>query len=52
MHAMMGELPFDGLSASGMGAYHGATGFHTFSHCKGIFLNLLWLLRPPFSHGG
>ena len=52
MHALVEELPFGGIGASGIGAYHGATGFRTFSHCKGVFLhsrfNFLWLLRPPF----
>ena len=52
MHALVEELPFGGIGASGIGAYHGARGFQTFSHCKGVFLhsrlNFLWLLRPPF----
>jgi hypothetical protein len=53
MHALVEELPFGGIGASGMGAYHGETGFRTFSHCKGVFLQsrlnfFLWLLRPPF----
>jgi coniferyl-aldehyde dehydrogenase len=52
MHALVEELPFGGVGASGIGAYHGEIGFQTFSHRKGIFLrsplNLLWLLRPPF----
>jgi hypothetical protein len=36
-----------------MGAYHGESGFQTFSHRKGVFqqsrFNLLWMLRPPFT---
>jgi coniferyl-aldehyde dehydrogenase len=52
MHALVEDLPFGGIGASGIGAYHGEIGFQTFSHCKGVFfqnrLNLLWLLRPPF----
>jgi acyl-CoA reductase-like NAD-dependent aldehyde dehydrogenase len=52
MHALVEELPFGGVGASGIGAYHGEIGFQTFSHRKGIFfhsqLNFLWLLRPPF----
>lgn len=28
------ELPFGGLGPSGMGAYHGRTGFETFSHIR------------------
>ncbi|AUP77516.1 aldehyde dehydrogenase [Flavivirga eckloniae] len=30
------RLPFGGVGASGMGAYHGKTGFNTFSHDKAI----------------
>ncbi|WP_425555817.1 aldehyde dehydrogenase [Flavivirga jejuensis] len=30
------RLPFGGVGASGLGAYHGKTGFDTFSHNKGI----------------
>ena len=30
------ELPFGGVGASGMGAYHGRTGFDTFSHRKAV----------------
>lgn len=30
------RLPFGGIGASGMGAYHGKTGFNTFSHNKAI----------------
>jgi aldehyde dehydrogenase (NAD+) len=30
------ELPFDGVGASGMGAYHGRSGFETFSHRKSV----------------
>lgn len=52
MHALVEELPFGGIGASGIGAYHGAIGFQTFSHCRGVFLqsrlNFLSLLRPPF----
>ena len=36
-------LPFGGVGASGMGAYHGKTGFDTFSHAKSV-------LRRP-EHG-
>ena len=53
MHALVEELPFGGIGASGIGAYHGRIGFQTFSHRKGVFLrsrlNFLWLLRPPFA---
>jgi coniferyl-aldehyde dehydrogenase len=53
MHALVEQLPFGGIGASGMGAYHGESGFQTFSHRKGVFqqsrFNLLWMLRPPFT---
>ncbi|WP_223476961.1 aldehyde dehydrogenase [Oricola indica] len=30
------ELPFGGVGASGMGAYHGKVGFETFSHMRAV----------------
>ena len=46
------DLPFGGIGASGMGAYHAEEGFHTFSHSKSILRkhgpNVLALLRPPY----
>ena len=46
------ELPFGGIGAAGMGAYHGERGFRTFSHEKPVFIQsrfgLAWLLRPPY----
>jgi coniferyl-aldehyde dehydrogenase len=52
MHVLVEDLPFGGIGASGVGAYHGEAGFQTFSHRKGVFLqsrwNGAWLLRPPF----
>ncbi|MDM0079009.1 coniferyl aldehyde dehydrogenase [Variovorax sp. J31P179] len=46
------ELPFGGVGASGMGAYHGAYGFRTFSKEKPVFhqsrLSGTALLRPPY----
>ena len=41
MQAGVPELPFGGVGASGMGSYHGRSGFETFSHAKSI-------LRRPF----
>jgi acyl-CoA reductase-like NAD-dependent aldehyde dehydrogenase len=45
-------LPFGGVGASGMGAYHGEWGFRTFSKEKPVFvqskLNGLALLYPPY----
>jgi coniferyl-aldehyde dehydrogenase len=46
------ELPFGGVGASGMGAYHGERGFLTFTHEKPIFAQprvaLTWMLQPPY----
>jgi coniferyl-aldehyde dehydrogenase len=54
MHVVVENLPFGGVGASGIGAYHGEIGFQTFSHRKGVFLqsrfNGAFLLRPPFGH--
>lgn len=45
-------LPFGGVGASGMGAYHGYEGFLTFSNLKPVFmqarLNARSLLLPPY----
>lgn len=61
LHAAIEDLPFGGVGASGMGAYHGKTGFETFSHRKsvlevrGLFgLSILQgtkLVRPPYGKG-
>ncbi len=52
MHIVVEDLPFGGVGASGIGAYHGEAGFQTFSHRKSVFLqsrlNGTWMLRPPF----
>jgi coniferyl-aldehyde dehydrogenase len=46
------ELPFGGVGASGMGAYHGEQGFRTFSHAKAVFhqarLNGAGMTKPPY----
>ncbi|GGN18121.1 MULTISPECIES: coniferyl aldehyde dehydrogenase [Marinomonas] len=46
------DLPFGGIGASGMGAYHAEEGFRTFSHGKSVLSkrgkNILALLRPPY----
>ena len=36
IHLTVETLGFGGIGESGMGAYHGETGFNTFSHIKGI----------------
>lgn len=46
------RLPFGGVGASGMGAYHGKTSFETFSHLKPVFVRTRFdpmsLFRPPY----
>ena len=37
MHVAQEELPFGGVGPSGMGSYHGRTGFQTFSHAKSVY---------------
>lgn len=37
LHFTMEDLPFGGSGDSGLGAYHGETGFKTFSHEKAVF---------------
>ena len=36
MHMANGELPFGGVGASGMGAYHGEHSFKAFTHEKAV----------------
>lgn len=52
MHYAQDDLPFGGVGASGMGAYHGIEGFRSMSHAKGIYTQGRWnaasLLRAPF----
>ncbi|BEV72608.1 MULTISPECIES: coniferyl aldehyde dehydrogenase [unclassified Paludibacterium] len=52
-HASLDSLPFGGVGASGMGAYHGIHGFRRFTHAKAVVVqspdgasNLR--LRPPY----
>lgn len=46
------DLPFGGIGASGMGAYHGKTGFDTFSHMRAVVRRGGWpdiaLKYPPY----
>jgi coniferyl-aldehyde dehydrogenase len=46
------DLPFGGVGASGMGAYHGYEGFKSMSHTKSVFrqssLTMTGVMRPPF----
>jgi coniferyl-aldehyde dehydrogenase len=51
-HIAQNNLPFGGVGSSGMGHYHGRSGFETFSKKKGVFLqsrfSTLKFLRPPY----
>jgi acyl-CoA reductase-like NAD-dependent aldehyde dehydrogenase len=51
-HAAQESLPFGGIGPSGIGAYHGEYGFHTFSHAKAVFKQGRFpgteLLNPPY----
>lgn len=46
MHLSNANLPFGGVGASGMGAYHGAKTFETFSHAKSILKTSNWIDLP------
>lgn len=53
-HVAQEELPFGGVGASGMGAYHGVKGFETFSHLRSVLQAsrasaAYNMLKPPFS---
>jgi aldehyde dehydrogenase (NAD+) len=47
IHLAVPSLPFGGVGASGIGAYHGRETFETFSHRKAVLLKPTWL-DPPF----
>jgi len=52
-HGSIDSLPFGGIGLSGMGAYHGKTGFLTFSHARSVYRQSRspqaeHFLRPPF----
>jgi coniferyl-aldehyde dehydrogenase len=54
VHFLADELPFGGVGESGMGAYHGESGFLRFSHARAVFRQT-WLdvaglvgFRPPY----
>lgn len=52
-HYVQEDLPFGGIGASGMGAYHGRDGFLTFSHARAVFRQaqqtMAGMFRPPFT---
>ncbi|NKY24936.1 aldehyde dehydrogenase family protein [Nocardia gamkensis] len=53
MHCLVPQLPFGGVGASGMGAYHGQWGFEALSHRKAVLRRTfhpdLQLIYPPYS---
>lgn len=53
MHFLVPQLPFGGVGASGMGAYHGQWGFEALSHRKAVlkktFRPDLRLTYPPYT---
>ncbi|MEM9877856.1 MAG: aldehyde dehydrogenase family protein [Pseudomonadota bacterium] len=52
-HIALPDMPFGGIGASGMGAYHGRRGFDEFSHQRTVFTAVSgpWtnLILPPYS---
>ncbi|MBI5510624.1 MAG: aldehyde dehydrogenase family protein [Deltaproteobacteria bacterium] len=53
IHFAQESLPFGGIGASGIGAYHGEVGFRTFSHPRGVMVAsgvspARRLLAPPY----
>ena len=46
IHLATSNMGFGGVGASGMGSYHGRTGFDTFSHKKSIVDKKTWLDLP------
>ncbi|WP_418604027.1 aldehyde dehydrogenase [Hwangdonia sp.] len=49
IHYGNANLPFGGIGASGIGAYHGKFGFDTFTHNKAIVKRGNWV-DPPFRY--
>lgn len=53
LHVVFDSLPFGGVGASGIGAYHGDKGFETFSHMKSVMyqskFNMGFVFEPPFT---
>lgn len=46
IHIATSDMGFGGVGTSGMGAYHGLTGFSTFSHQKSIVDKKTWIDVP------
>jgi aldehyde dehydrogenase (NAD+) len=53
LHVAVPSLPFGGVGASGLGAYHGRASFETFSHRKSVLKKATWFdpwfLYPPYN---
>lgn len=53
MHCMVPQLPFGGVGASGMGAYHGRWGFEAMSHRRSVLAKRarpdLQVVYPPYT---
>jgi aldehyde dehydrogenase (NAD+) len=53
MHCMVPQLPFGGVGASGMGAYHGRWGFEAMSHRRAVLAKRarpdLKAMYPPYT---
>jgi aldehyde dehydrogenase (NAD+) len=53
LHLTIPSLPFGGVGASGLGAYHGKTTFETFCHRKSVLVKPTWLdpwfFYPPYN---
>jgi aldehyde dehydrogenase (NAD+) len=53
MHCMVPQLPFGGVGASGMGAYHGRWGFEAMSHRRSVLAKRarpdLRVVYPPYT---
>lgn len=46
IHLATSEMPFGGVGESGMGSYHGRTGFEEFSHTRSIVDKKTWMDMP------
>ncbi|MBQ9051244.1 aldehyde dehydrogenase family protein [Rhodococcus sp. (in: high G+C Gram-positive bacteria)] len=53
LHCLVPSLPFGGVGASGMGAYHGEWGFQALSHRKAVLAKTLkpdfQVIYPPYT---
>jgi aldehyde dehydrogenase (NAD+) len=53
LQVIVPTLPFGGVGASGMGAYHGQASFAAFTHYKSVLVKPFWcdpsILYPPYT---